>query len=97
MLTVTDAALRHLRDALAQTVQPLSDTHAGSPTCFRMTVQEPNLVSLHVETPESGDRTFECEGTVVLAMPPSLSGLFSERFLDIDNDGQLVLVPAPSA
>ena len=86
MLTVTEAALQHLHAALSRT-----DTIDSA--CFRITAGSEDSLGLIVETPESGDETFECDGDVVLATPESLIDLLSERVLDLDQDGQLVLLP----
>lgn len=88
MLTVTDAALQHLHNALSR-----SATRDADSNCFRMTIQDNDTVGLRVQQPESDDHTFECEGATVLATPESLSELLSERVLDLDEQGQLVLVP----
>lgn len=86
MLTVTDAALQHLHSALSQ-------TDAIELACFRMTVSGEDSLGLVVQEPENGDRTFECEGATVLATPEPLLDLLAERVLDLDDNGQLVLVP----
>jgi Fe-S cluster assembly iron-binding protein IscA len=86
MLTVTDAALQHLQAALAQ-------TEAIDAACFRITVSGEDSLGLTVQEPDVSDRTFECNGETVLATPEPLLELLSERVLDLDQDGQLVLVP----
>jgi len=86
MLTVTDAALQHLHTALLR-------TEAVDPACFRLTFRGEDSLGLIVETPESSDQTFECAGETVLATPEPLLEFLSERVLDLDDDGQLVLVP----
>lgn len=86
MLTVTDAALHHLHAALSQ-----SDAIAAA--CFRFTRQAEDSLGLIVGEPESGDQTFECEGDTVLAAPEPLVQLLSEKVLDIDENGQLILIP----
>ena len=86
MLTVTDAALNHLHNALAQ-------SNAVDAACFRITVSGEDSLGLIVQEPEASDRTFECQGDTVLATPEPLLDLLSERVLDLDQDGQLVLVP----
>jgi len=86
MLSVTDAALHHLHAALSQS----NEIEAA---CFRITVSGEDSLGLIVQAPETGDRTFECEGDVVLATPEPLLDLLSERVLDLDQDGQLVLIP----
>jgi len=87
MLTVTDAALQHLHAALSQ-AEAIED-----PACFRLTVRGEDSLGLMVQEPESGDQTFECDGETVLATPEPLLEFLSERVLDLDEDGQLVLVP----
>jgi hypothetical protein len=86
MLTVTDAALQHLQSSLARV-----DTVESS--CFRLTRQEGDTLGLVIQSPESGDRTFECDGDTVLAASENLADILSERVLDIDENGHLVLVP----
>jgi Fe-S cluster assembly iron-binding protein IscA len=86
MLTVTDAALSHLHAALAR-------SEAVEAACFRISVSGEDSLRLVVEQPEDGDRTFECKGDTVLATPEPLLELLSERVLDLDQGGQLVLVP----
>lgn len=88
MFTVTDTALRHLHEALSQ-----ADPIAESDTCFRMTISDNNTVGLKLESPASSDQTFGCEGSTVLAAPKPLLDLLTERVLDLDGQGQLVLVP----
>jgi Fe-S cluster assembly iron-binding protein IscA len=85
MLTVTDAALEHLQHALTR-------VEAAS-ACFRLTINDQDTLGLIVEEPESGDRTYECDGETVLATPEPLVEFLSERILDLDDDGHLVLVP----
>jgi Fe-S cluster assembly iron-binding protein IscA len=86
MLTVTDAALQHLHAALTQ-------TEPRDSSCFRITVGAENSLGLIVQSPATDDKTFECDGDVVLATPKSLDELLAERVLDLDQDGQLVLIP----
>lgn len=86
MLTVTDAALQHLHSALSQ-------SDAINPACFRFTRQAEDAIGLIVAEPESTDHTFECEGDTVLAAPGPLVDLLSEKILDIDENGQLILIP----
>lgn len=86
MLTVTDAALQHLHTALVQ-------ADAIDPACFRLTIRGEDSLGLVVQEPDSGDQTFECNGDTVLATPEPLMEFLSERVLDLDEDGQLVLVP----
>jgi hypothetical protein len=88
MLTVTDAALQHLHSALAS-------AEVVDPACFRVTVSGEDTLGLIVQQPESGDQTFECKGETVLATPAPLVDFLSERVLDLDDDGHLVLVPKP--
>jgi hypothetical protein len=85
MLTVTDAALQHLHDAL-------SEANAVEDACFRFTRQAGDAVGLIVQDPESDDQTFECHGDTVLAAPQPLVELLSTKVLDLD-DGRLVLIP----
>jgi hypothetical protein len=87
MLTVTDAALQHLQSSLARV-----DTVEES-SCFRLTRQQGDTLGLVIQSPESGDRTFECEGDTVLAASENLAEILSGRVLDIDDKGHLVLVP----
>lgn len=86
MLSVTDAALQHLHNSLSR-------VEAISPACFRMTVRGEESLSLVVESPEHDDRTFEYDGSTVLAMPDPLLEVLAERVLDLDDEGHLVLVP----
>jgi len=89
MLTVTDAALQHLHAAL-----PGSD--ALNPACFRFARRDEESLGLILEEPDSGDQTFEYDGDTVLATPQPLLDLLSKKVLDVDQDGQLVLVPKPN-
>jgi hypothetical protein len=89
MLTVTDAALQHLHTALSR-------QDSLSPACFRFTRQGEDSLGLIVEEPDTGDQTFEYDGDTVLATPRPLVDLLSRRVLDVDRDGQLVLVPKPN-
>lgn len=89
MLTVTDAALQHLHTAL-------SGNDALNPTCFRFTRRDEDSLGLIIEKPDAGDQTYEYDGDTVLATPQPLLDLLSRKVLDIDQDGQLVLVPKPN-
>lgn len=88
MFTATDPALQHLHQALSQ----VGESGEGD-ACFRMTLGDDDTIGLKLETPEASDQTFECEGSTVLAAPGSLSELLTERVLDLDPQGHLVLVP----
>lgn len=90
MLEVTNAALTHLRHALSQS-QSIDETDE----CFRLVVQD-DKIGLAVQAPESGDQTFEADGSTVLAMPKAVSELLSERVLDLGDEGQLLFLPKPS-
>lgn len=85
MLTVTDAALEHLHAALtrAQAIE----------SCFRFTENDENSLGLVVQEPDSDDHTFDYDGETVLATPDSLSDVLSRKVLDLDEDGQLILLP----
>jgi hypothetical protein len=86
MLKVTDAALQHLHSALTK-------VNAVDSTCFRFTQSTEESVGIIVQKPEPTDQTFECDGDTVLAAPEPLSELLSKKILDLDDDGQLVLLP----
>lgn len=86
MLTVTDAALQHLRSALVK-------ADAAAAVCFRLTVRGSDSLGLIVQEPESDDQTYEYDGDTVLATPEPLSEFLAQRVLDLDDEGQLVLVP----
>jgi hypothetical protein len=86
MLTVTEAALKHLQAALSQ-------ADGLDHACFRFTVSDEDTLGLVVAEPGTDDRTFECDGETVLATPEPLLRHLSERVLDVDGDGQLILVP----
>jgi hypothetical protein len=86
MLTVTDAALQHLRSALVR-------ADAAAPVCFRLTARGSDSLGLIVQEPESDDQTYEYGGDTVLATPEPLREFLAQRVLDLDDDGQLVLVP----
>ena len=90
MLTVTNAALGHLGQALSD-----SD-RVEDRDCFRMIVTEEQTIGLSIQNPQSGDQTFEHKGTTVLALPEALSATLSERVLDVSDEGQLVFLPKPS-
>lgn len=91
MLEVTDAALGHLSRSLAN-----SRAVEGTDYCFRMIVKDDETIGLAIQSPESGDQTFEREGTTILAMPKSLSDVLSERILDLGDEGQLLFLPKPN-
>ena len=91
MLEVTDAALKHLGTVLTQ-----SEKIEGTDDCFRLVLQDGDRIGLAVQAPESGDHTFEREGTTVLAIPDSLSKILSERVLDLGEEGQLLFLVKPS-
>lgn len=87
MLIVTDSALEHLYDAISQ-----ADVRPAAELCFRFVAQDDETLTLVLQTPAAGDRTFEHNGAVVLALPEQLADYFSQRTLDVDNDGQLILL-----
>jgi hypothetical protein len=66
---------------------------AADPACFRLTLNDKDTLGLIVQQPESSDQTHECGGATVLATPEPLIEFLSERVLDLDDDGHLVLVP----
>lgn len=86
MLSVTDDALQQLRTALV-------DREALAQSCFRFTRRDESSLGLIIEQPAASDQTFDCEGRTVLAMPEPLQVLLSKTILDVDDDGQLVLLP----
>lgn len=88
MLTVTNSALQHLHQAI--------DKAESQDGCFRMVAKGDNTVGLLLEAPAEGDETFEHEGATVLAMPQTLKEPLSQRILDIDEGGQLVLIAKAS-
>ena len=92
MLKVTDAALKHLHNALIQA----PSVEEGTSDCFRMIVQDDDRIGLAVQSPQSGDHTFERDGATVLALPEALSKKLSERVLDLGDEGQLVFLPRPN-
>jgi Fe-S cluster assembly iron-binding protein IscA len=90
MLTVTDSALNHLSSVLTKS------NRAEGPDCFRLFVKDDNNIAMTLDSPQSGDQTFDCEGSTVLALPESLSEALSERVLDLGEEGNLVFLPKPS-
>ena len=86
MLTITDAALHHLHGVL-------SNVEHLNLACFRFRRKGDESLGLVVEEPEPGDQTFECDGDTVLAAPEPLTELLSQRVLDLDDNGDLVLLP----
>ena len=86
MLTVTADALKQLKSALIHSA-------AMQETCFRFTRRDQSSLGLIIQEPEATDRTFDCDGETVLAMPEPLQDLLTEKILDVDDDGQLVLLP----
>lgn len=91
MFEVTDEALGYLSEALSRAESIDADND-----CFRMVVTNEDKVALSVQQPESGDHTFEREGSTILAMPEALSEALSERLLDLGDNGELVFLPKPS-
>lgn len=90
MLTVTEAALGHLSEALSR-----SEPTETADDCFRMIVTGEQALSLTVQPPESSDHTFDQEGETVLAVPAELSEALSSRILDLGDNGGLVILPKP--
>lgn len=88
MLSVTHSALQHFYNAI--------DQSNDSGACFRMIAQADQTLGLILDSPAAGDKTYEHEGTTVLALPKGLAKTLSERTLDIDDGGQLVLAAKPS-
>lgn len=83
MLNVTDNALEHLANAMAN----LRDQ--GPPDrCFRIVPGKQSQLGLAVDVPAVGDKVFAHEGKVVLALPDRFKEL--DRTLDT-RDGKLVL------
>jgi hypothetical protein len=91
MLTVTDAALGRLSDALSQNEPP-----RNKDDCFRMTISDEQTFSIAVQPPEPGDHTFDREGETVLAVPREISKALSSSILDLGDNGGLVMLPKPS-
>jgi len=90
MLTVTDSALNHLSSVLTKS------NRADGPDCFRLFVKDDNNIGMTLDSPQSGDQTFDCAGSTVLALPEVLSEALSERVLDLGEEGNLVFLPKPS-
>ena len=88
MLTVTDSALQHFYNAI--------DQSSDSDACFRMITKPDRTLGLILDNPAAEDKTYEHEGTTVLALPEGLAKTLSERTLDVDDGGQLILAPKPS-
>ena len=86
MLKVTNSALRQLQTALRK-------NHAVHRTCFRFRRQGEASIELIIQEPQSTDETFNIDGEPVLAAPKQLVETLSEKILDIDDEGQLVLLP----
>jgi hypothetical protein len=86
MLTVTTAALQQLKAALV-------NREAIEQSCFRFTRHGESSLGLIIEEPEASDKVFDCDGETVLAMPEPLQDVLSKTVLDVDDDGQLVLLP----
>jgi Fe-S cluster assembly iron-binding protein IscA len=90
MLTVTDSALNHLSSVLTKSER------ADGPDCFRLFVKDDQSIAMTLDSPQSGDQTFDCAGSTVLALPESLSAALSEKVLDLGQEGNLVFLPKPS-
>lgn len=86
MLTVSETVLKQFDSALERAGEP-----GGGERCLRMVRSDDANLSLALETPEPGDTTWEYEGRTVLAVPENCAGFCSDKTLDIDDQGRLVL------
>lgn len=86
MLTVTEPVLKQFDRALAKA----GDT-GGAERCLRLIRGHDSNLSLTLESPEPGDTTYEYEGRTVLAVPEAYAGFCSDKLLDMDEQGRLVL------
>lgn len=86
MFTATHSALRRLYNTIDQ-----YDAPEVGEECFRMIAQEDDSLGLLLQKPAPNDETFDCEGRPVLAMSKALMEHLSERTLDIDESGELLL------
>lgn len=86
MLTVTNPVLEQLDKAIANAGEAETDNK-----CVRLVRGEEAGLALKLETPENDDTTYEYEGRTVLAVPESCADICSDKTLDINKDGRLVL------
>lgn len=86
MLTVTEPVLEQLDKAIAKASDADTDDK-----CVRLVRGEEAGLALKLQTPEQDDTTYEYEGRTVLAVPESCAEICSDKTLDINQDGKLVL------
>lgn len=87
MLTVTETVLKQFNHALAKA----GETDGGQ-RCLRIVPGTDANLSLALESPEPEDTTYEYEGRTVLAVPEAYADFCADKTLDMDEQGQLVLI-----
>jgi hypothetical protein len=86
MLSVSNAAMEQLSDTL-QSVSGDTDEEL----CFRIIPKDATSLTLSLTAPEPTDRTFDHDGTTVLAVPQELDQFCANKSLDVNEDGKLEL------
>ncbi len=85
MLTVTDAALEYLADAIGKIDEP-----KPTDACFRIPMDGGKL-TLTVGSAEAADTTFQHKGVTLLVVSQEVAKRCEERTLDADQLGNLLL------
>ena len=84
MLFVTQAAYRFLGDMIDKSDQPQG-------TAVRIVARGERLGTAF-DTPQAGDATVEDQGRVVLLLDASISDRLAERILDVEPEGESLLL-----
>ena len=84
MLSVTDSALQQLHDSLAT-----RSKGNNSEKCFRIMPKDDRNLTLEYSIPADRDTTFDFKDRTVLAVPKDIEDIFSNKNLDVNDDGQL--------
>lgn len=87
MLTVTNPVLKQFDKAIAKA----GESEKTEDKCVRLVKGEQAGLALKLQTPEAQDTTYEFEGRTVLAVPENCAEICSDKTLDINKDGRLVL------
>lgn len=86
MLTVSEAALQHFGETIANLTNSSDDSK-----CLRLVRSEDSGLALSLEQPASDDTTFDYRGRTVLALPEEFAELCSDKELDLDDEGKITL------
>ena len=86
MLTITEAALQRLADAIRR----VNGTDPDD-ACFRLSLDEEGNLALAVDVPSPDDRMFQHNESTVVVVSGGLAERFAGRTLDVNAAGDFVL------